>query len=88
VIVGFVILAVILGAMSWHYFGPQSGSAPARALTSAEVANNEWVERQATQTHGDITKLSAEDQRRLYSILGPRAAFEFSQKGRHIVIGR
>ena len=80
-IAGFAVLAVILGALAWHFLGSQSAGAPARALTATEQANQEWVQQQAVRTHGDITKIEQEEQRKLYAILGPEGRARFLAGG-------
>ncbi len=77
----FVLVALLLVGLAYHYFGPQQNGQAARALTSQEQANRQWAQQKAKESGGDYTRLSPEDQQRLLSIMGPRAPFEFRQMG-------
>jgi hypothetical protein len=78
IIIGAAIIVIaLIGGLGWHYFGPQTSSTPAKPLSTAEQANWAWMKQAAAKTNGDILKLSPDDQRRVYTIIGPRAPFEF-----------
>ena len=48
-------------------------------MTAEEQANQQFMKQKAQESGGDFNRLSQEDQRRLFSIAGPRAPFELRQ---------
>jgi hypothetical protein len=82
ILVSVALLLVLICGLAWHFFGPNTGSAPARALTAEEQANQQFMKQKASESGGDFNRLSQEDQRRLFSIAGPRAPFELRQMAR------
>ena len=51
------------------------------------TADEQWVRQKAQETGGNFDKLSQEDQRRLFSIDGPKAPFDFRQQAHSAKIG-
>jgi membrane protein involved in colicin uptake len=87
VLIAAIALAVlIVGGLAYHYFGPQQGggTGTVRALT----ADEQWVRQKARESGGEFSKLSQEDQRRMFSIAGPKAPFDLRQMAREIKVAR
>src|SRR5258707_166997 len=85
IIAAVVLLVVLLGGLAYHYLGPQQGGGTGhvRALT----ADEQWVQQKAQETGGDYNKLTQEEQRRLFSLYGPKAPFDFKQQAHSTKVG-
>jgi hypothetical protein len=82
-----LVLVLVVGGLAWHFFGPNTGSGRGRPLTAEEKANADWLSQKAKETGGDFSKLSQEDQRRLFAQHGPQAPFVLRQAAHPVKIG-
>lgn len=87
-IAAIVVFVLFLGGLGWYFLVPATDGAPARALTSEEQANVDWVKQKAKESGGDFDKLSQEDKRRLLSIKGPMGPFELRQEAHNLHSGQ
>jgi hypothetical protein len=78
-IAAVAVVVLLVGGLAWHYFGPNTGSGRARPLTAQEKADADWLNQMAKETGGDFSKLSPEDQRRMFALNGPHAPFNLRQ---------
>jgi hypothetical protein len=75
-----VVLALLVGGLAWHFFGPNTGVGHGRALTAEEKANQDWMDQKVKESGGDFNRLSPEDQRRLFALHGPQGPFILRQE--------
>lgn len=73
IVIGIVALILILGVLAWRNFGANAG--PVSTLNAQQRSDLDWMQQKAKESGGDINKLSAEDQRKLYTLHGNMAPY-------------